>query len=148
MDQMIPILKLLPLLITILLTVCLSEPCQELLLLSLSSLAGNNTDRIVLLDILARSVTLLCTAKTNIHVEMLCFFFWYHAFCISLCGFSEYRGVFFCIVTKCKVKFMFVNRVLETRNIYLRRSPVRAPRGQVTTVLKVTLKDPHSKESE
>lgn len=49
---------------------------------------------------------------------------------------------FFCIVTKCKVKFMFVNRVLETRNIYLRRSPVRAPRGQVTTVLKVTLKDP------
>lgn len=92
MDQMIPILKLLPLSITILLTVCLSEPCQEFLL-SLSFPAGNNTDGVVILDILTRSVILHCTAKTNIHVEMLCFLFWYHALWVSLCGFSEY--VFF-----------------------------------------------------
>jgi len=37
---------------------------------------------------------------------------------------------------------MFMNRVLETRNIYFRRSPVRAPRGQVNIVPRVTLKDP------
>lgn len=48
---------------------------------------------------------------------------------------------FFCIFTKCKVKFMFMNRVLETRNIYLRRCPVSAPKVQVNIVLRVTLKD-------
>lgn len=140
MDQMIPILKLLPLSIIILLTVCLSEPYQELLFLSLSSPAGNNTDGVVILDIITRSVIQHCTAKTNIHVEMLCFFFWYHALWVSLCGFLEY-GFFFCIFTKCKVKFMFMNRVLETRNIYLRRSPVRSPSGQVNIVPRVNLKD-------
>lgn len=52
-----------------------------------------------------------------------------------------------CIFTKRKVKFMFMNRVLETRTIYL-RSPVRAPRGQVNIVLGVTLKGLLSWESE
>jgi len=95
MDLIIPILKLLHLSITILLTVCLSELCQELLLLPLSSPAGNNTDGVVILDILTRSVVLHCAAKTNIHVEMLFFLFWYHAFWVSLCGFSEHGFVLY-----------------------------------------------------
>lgn len=52
-----------------------------------------------------------------------------------------------CIFTKRKVKFMFMNRALETRTIYL-RSPVRAPRGQVNIVLGLTLKGLLSWESE
>lgn len=91
--QMIQILRVLLLSITVLLTGCPCKPCQKLLILSLSSPAGNNTERVVNLDILTRSVILYCPAKTNIHVEMLCFLFWYHALWVSLCGFSEY--VFF-----------------------------------------------------
>lgn len=91
---MIPSLKVLPLSITVLLIVCPSEPHQELLV-SLSSPAGNNTEGVVILDILTSSVILYCTAKTNIHVEIICFLFWYHAHWVSLCGFSEYILVCF-----------------------------------------------------
>lgn len=49
---------------------------------------------------------------------------------------------FFSLFTKCKVKFMFMNRILETRDICLRRSPVRAPKGQMNFFLRETLKNP------
>lgn len=62
------------------------------------------------------------------------------SFCFSVVSWN--MVFFFSIFTKCKVKFMFMNRILETRDIFLRRSPVRAPRGQMNVFLTVTLKNP------